>query len=73
MQYSNDTETREKTPPKKRYKRGLKSLCNLFRLPRSELSPKDLIPETAGDAEPIFIILVMVLEVVSLELFVEGG
>ncbi len=52
---------------------GRKCLCNFFLLRRSELSSKDPIPETAGDAEPILVILVMVLEVVSLELFVEGG
>lgn len=73
MQASNDTETKKKQKKEREGKKvqiGRKCLCNFF---RSELSSKDPIPETAGDAEPILVILVMVLEVVSLELFVEGG
>lgn len=71
IQCSNDTGGK-KEKKKKKSRSGLKALCNLFGLGRRELSPKDLIPESTGDAEPILVILVMVLEVVGLELFVKG-
>lgn len=65
------TQGKKKRKRKKKSRSGLKALCNLFGLGR-ELSPKDLIPESTGDAESILVILVMVLEVVGLELFVKG-
>lgn len=38
-----------------------------------KLSPKDMVPKAAGDAESVFKILVMVLHVVLLEVVVKGG
>jgi uncharacterized protein (DUF983 family) len=45
-------------------------LCCLDRLERHEFCAEDLVPEPAGDAEAVFVICEMVLEVVFLELAV---
>ena len=52
---------------------GLRSLCSLGCLGgKTELSAKDCIPEAARDAKAVLVICEMVLEVVFLELPVEG-